>query len=102
MSDRVTQVDLEAAVDRLNRLTCNPANAYQKDEEGRIRSVPGVFVTDYGNGGVKLVQIVGDAGGQRNVFDCGYTTKRELLDLINAYCAALRDYSQGFVKKILV
>ena len=91
MTNRITQKRLETLVANLNRETGNPTTPYTRDDSGNLRANVGAYVTDYAYGGVKLAQMMNEAGGQRDVLHSGYVTKRELYDLIHAYMAGIWD-----------
>lgn len=75
---RITQKDLERQVNTINELTDNP-KGYEK----------GSYILDYAYGGVKLAKIVNDAGGQTNISNGGYGTKRELYNFMNGFILGL-------------
>jgi len=86
--ERITQRNLESVVKIINRTTGNPLTPYSKATEGRGANV-GNYHLDYAYGGVKLVQMCNESGGIRDTLRCGYTTKRRLYDLMNAYLEGL-------------
>jgi hypothetical protein len=87
--ERITNVHLNAAVERINRVLGMPLEPYTSttNADGTVKYVanPGNFHLDFAYGGVSLHQFVGDAGGESDVLSCGHTTKRELFHLMHAF-----------------
>lgn len=73
---RITQSDIEALADRINILT-NNHREYTDKASSTFKSNDGHYMIHYAYGGVKLVQVVGEGGGIREI-TYGYTSKREL------------------------
>lgn len=48
----------------------------------------GAYALDYAYGGVKLVKIVSEGGGQTNI-TCGYDTKKECYYQMRAFLAGM-------------
>lgn len=78
---RVTERDLDNVVLRLNLLTNSPAEYFNEERKTNIRH----FCLDYAYGGVQLQRVTNHSGGVSTVFNCGYTTKKELYSLIHAF-----------------
>lgn len=91
MAYRYKMADLTGLVDRLNRTTGAEVKAYREATEvekaAGFYSVanPGTFHLEGAYGGTRLVQIINYSGGVRDVFRCGYVSKRELYYAIHAY-----------------
>lgn len=89
MARNVTQKDLQAIIDRLNRSTGNPVE-YISEIDGKRKINVGHFGLDIAYGGYKLVQTVNDRGGVRDVFHAR-VSKAALAELIFAYIEGIRD-----------
>ena len=89
MASRITGKDLQAVVQRLNRITNNPTTYMDEDRNILV----GHFHIDCAYGGNQLVQTVTTGGGVRNVLSSGFVPKRELYMLMQAYISGL-DYSK--------
>jgi hypothetical protein len=86
MTDRITERNLQGALERLNR--AHGFNAeYAKNSEGRSKPIPNAFTLDYAYGGVQLQRHC-ESGGVRTISFGGYVTKRELWNQIQAIIAA--------------
>ena len=77
---RITQKMLEKRVDYLNKIT-----GFENAEYSTI----GSYCLDYAYGGVNLNQYTNEHGAVKAPFSCGFTTKHNLFDLINAYIAGI-------------
>lgn len=85
MASRITDKDLNSVVQRLNRITNNPAT--YMDENRNI--LIGHFHIDCAYGGNQLVQTTNTSGGVRNVLSSGFVSKRELYTLIQSYISGI-------------
>jgi hypothetical protein len=85
MSKRVTESQLQSIVDRLNRLTGNPAECYTKGEDGRLHANIGNYHLSFAYGGVALHQMVTDGGGVREPLYTGHIPKRELAERLYSF-----------------
>ena len=81
---RITRKDLDGAVNLLNRITGNEAEPY-RGEHGKWVSNIGNFHISGAYGGFSLHQMANEAGGIRDVFQCGYIPMRDLYNLIHAF-----------------
>lgn len=81
---RITEKDLEAVVDRINRVTSSPPASYVKDVDGKLVAQVGNYHLSYAYGGVSLHRMV-EGGGETNVFRCGHVPKRELYVMMQAF-----------------
>jgi len=87
--ERIINKDLEYLTTRINEITNNPTVTYQSRDGGGYKSNIGCYYIDGAYGGVKLVQIVNDGGGIREISTIGYGTKRELYNWLQAYVKGL-------------
>ncbi len=80
---RITEKDLQARIDWLNKLTGNPAEPWSLGTGGGCVPNPGNYHLDSAYGGHGLQQMC-EGGGTRKIIG-GFYPKRELYNLINAY-----------------
>ena len=80
---RITEKDLNKAVERLNKLTGSPETYMNEDRMTNI----GHFCIDHAYGGVQLQQVCNCSGGVRDVLNSGFVPKKELYALIHALIA---------------
>ena len=85
MSNRVTEAHLQAIVDRLNRLTDSPLEAYTRDETGRLRANVGNYHLSFAYGGVSLHRMANESGGVSTPLYSGHIPKRELAERLHAF-----------------
>jgi hypothetical protein len=85
---RVTEKDLQAAVDRINQITGKDLKPYSKKEDGSFSPNPGVYHLDSAYGGWSLVQMMETGTGVRSIIS-GFRPKRELYDMIHAFISGL-------------
>jgi hypothetical protein len=71
---RINKKDLETQVEILNEMTGNALKAWERTGDG-LRANIGTYVLDWAYGGVRLSQITGESGGQRDI--TGRATKAE-------------------------
>jgi len=84
----ITKSDLQAVVDRINRVTGSPLEPYSRTGE-----VPNqTYKANIGNyhlsgayGGHALHQMQNDGGGVRDIFGMGHVSKRELYNLMHSF-----------------
>jgi hypothetical protein len=84
MTNRITRTQLEAAVNRLNRLTNNESEPYRKEGDKWVANIGNYHISG-AYGGVALHRMCNEGGGVRDIFSCGHVTSRQLYDLIHAY-----------------
>lgn len=84
--NRITEKQLQAVVDRLNRITGSPMQPYI-DCKAQI----GNYHLDHAYGGVCLHRMVNDGGGVSSPLSTGHITKRELFNLMHAYISGLNE-----------
>lgn len=94
MANRITDKDLQAVVDRINRTLKQPMKPYEQID-GKLVEQIGNYHLDSAYGGVKLSRMASEGGGIEDVLSCGFTTKRELYELMHAF---LRGYEASEVK----
>lgn len=88
---RVTKEHLQAVVDRINRTAGTPMDMGHRTEDGRNVAHVGHYYIDDAYGGVQLCRICNESGGVTNVLRTGHISKRELVELMHAYCYGLED-----------
>ena len=84
--NRITEKQLQAVVDRLNRITNSPMQPYV---DGKAQ--PGNYHLSHAYGGVCLHRMVNENGGVSSPLSTGHITKRELLNLMYAYICGLNE-----------
>ena len=82
---RITSKHLEGLVCRLNTLTNNPVGQYTILPGGKYQANVGNYHLDGAYGGWSLRQVVNKSGGESDIFNSGYCTKKALYDMIHAY-----------------
>jgi hypothetical protein len=82
--NRITESDLQAKVNRLNRITNSPAEPYT-DNKANI----GNFHLSHAYGGVCLHRMYNDGGGCTAPLIGGHVSKRELAGLLDAFIAGI-------------
>ena len=80
---RVTQEDLQQAVNVINTRKGYPLEPYTKDKDGNFKCNHGTYVLDWAYGAVALEQNMPEGTGVRSVLS--RSTKRELLGKIHAF-----------------
>jgi hypothetical protein len=89
--NRITDKDLQAVVDRINRIMKTPMQPYAKDASGKMRAQIGNYHLSHAYGGVCLHQMSNASGGVRSILHSGYVPKRELYNAMHAYIAGLEE-----------
>jgi len=84
--NRVTDKQLQAIVDRLNRITGSPMEPYI---DGKAQ--PGNYHLSHAYGGVCLHRMFNEGGGVTSPLSMGHVPKRELLNLLHAYICGLNE-----------
>ncbi len=82
---RITDKDLQAVVDRINRTTSSPLTSYTKGTDGHLKANGGNYHISGAYGGVCLHRMVNDGGGVTDVFQCGHIPKRELYTMMQSF-----------------
>jgi hypothetical protein len=78
--NRVTEKQLQAIVDRLNRITNSPMEPYI-EREAQI----GNYHLSHAYGGVCLHRMFNEGGGVSSPLSTGHISKRELMGLLYAF-----------------
>lgn len=78
--NQITQSNLQAVCDRINRMTNSPLAPYCDD-----KSNVGNYHIDHAYSGVALHRMDNESGGVQDVLQCGHTTKRDLYDRMHAF-----------------
>lgn len=86
---QITQQHLDSACARLNLMTGNPTTRGCMRPDGSLQSQVGHYHIEAAYGGWKLVQTMNQYGGVREPLGCGYTSRRDLLNLIHAMIAGV-------------
>lgn len=86
---RITDKDLDKAVERLNKAKGTPIATWTRDNEGKSKANIGNYYVEGAYGGVKLVQVEGEGGSIRVISQGGYGTKRELYNIIHSMLQVL-------------
>ena len=82
--NRITESQLQAVVDRLNRITGSPLAPYVNG-----KAQIGNYHLSHAYGGVCLHRMHNEGGGVSSPLSTGHITKRELLGLMHAYISGL-------------
>lgn len=86
--NRITEKDLQATVDYLNRLTGSPNTPYTRIDD-KLHANIGNYHLSHAYGGVKLHRMVNEGGGVREPISTGYTNKRDLYNQMHAFIRGL-------------
>jgi hypothetical protein len=84
MTNRITEKQLQAIVDRLNRITGSPSAPYV----GNVAQV-GNYHLSHAYGGVCLHRMHNEGGGVSSPLSIGHIPKRELAGLLHAFIAGI-------------
>jgi hypothetical protein len=84
---RITDKDLQAVVDMINRMTGNPADPYV---DGKPQG--GCYHLSHAYGGVALHQMCAAGTGIHDTLSRGHMPKRDLYEMMHAF---QRDYNVG-------
>jgi hypothetical protein len=87
--ERIRQIDLDYLVNQINQATKSPAACYAKKDGNILKANIGNYHLDYAYGGVKLVRIVNEQGGIKEISRDGYGTKRQLYSWLKAFLAGI-------------
>lgn len=86
---RITEKDLQAMCDRINRMLDKPLDPYARTE-GNSGANIGCYHLSHAYGGVALHQMVNDGGGVRDIFG-GHMPKRELYERMHAFIKGIEE-----------
>lgn len=89
MRERITQKNLQAVIDRINRITDSPETPYTKTPEGKFIPNLGNYHLSMAYGGYNLHRIDNDSGGVTCPLGTGHVTKKELYKLMHAFINGL-------------
>jgi hypothetical protein len=87
--NRITEKQLQAVVDRLNRITGSPLEPYI----GREAQI-GCYHLSHAYGGVCLHRMHNESGGVSSPLSTGHVSKRELLGLLHAYINGIESHQE--------
>lgn len=90
--ERITEKQLEAVVERLNRITNSPLDSWTKTEKGHKANI-GNYHLDYAYGYVSLARMMNEGGGIEKILGGG--TKRELYEQLHAFLAGIASTTEG-------
>lgn len=82
--ERITEKQLQAVVDRINRETGSPLESWTRGEDGKLRANIGNYHLDCAYSGYGLARHVTDGGGETSVLS-GFMPKRELYEKMHAF-----------------
>lgn len=86
MTNRVTEKQLQAIVDRINTMTGSPLEPYANG-----KAQIGNYHLSHAYGGVCLHRMHNEGGGVSSPLLVGHVTKRELANLMYAYICGLNE-----------
>jgi hypothetical protein len=86
---RITEKQLQAVVDRINRTLGTPMAPYSKDADGKYLPCGSAYLLDMAYGGYALHQMMPTGSGERDTLGCGHVTKRELWDRMHTFLTGL-------------
>ncbi len=89
MNKQVTKAQLEAVVERINRITKSPLTSYTKHKSGKFTANIGNYHLSWAYGGVALHRMCSDGGGVSDVLSIGHTSKRECLNSMFSFIRGL-------------
>ena len=82
---RITEKDLQAVVNRINRTMGTPLAPYTRDESGKYTANVGNYHLSGAYGGWALHQMGNESGGIRDVLRGGHVPKRDLYNQMHAF-----------------
>mgnify|MGYP001279532175 CR=1 FL=1 len=82
--NRITESDLQAKIDRLNKITNSPANPYTNGKAN-----VSCYHISHAYGGVCLHRMYNDSGACTTPLIGGHVSKRELAGLLDAYISGI-------------
>lgn len=88
----ITKSNLQAVVDRINRMTGSPLEPYTRTGEvpsQKYKANIGNYHLSGAYGGYALYQMNTDGGGITDVLRVGHVSKRELYNLMHAFIRGL-------------
>ena len=91
---RITELDIERRIERLNQLTGAALEPYTKVGGGKLTANIGTYYLSGAYGGWRLEKIVNSRGGAADVLQSGFTTKRDLYNQLNSYIAGIETHTR--------
>ena len=88
MTTRITIANLQAVVDRINRVTGSPATHLRREGD-RNRANIGNYHLSHAYGGVCLHRMCNESGGVTTPLGSGHVPKRELYEQLHAFLRGL-------------
>ena len=86
---RITEKDLQATCDRINRIMDKPRDPYAR-AEGKLVANIGCYRLDHAYGGVALYQMASEGGGVRDILG-GHMPKRDLYERMQAFIKGIEE-----------
>ena len=95
--ERITDKNLQALCDRINRIKGAPMEPYSKGEDGRYVANVGNYHLSHAYGGVSLHRMSMTEGctGVTEPLSTGHITKRDLYERIYAYIRGIESCKYG-------
>lgn len=93
MTNRITEKQLFAVCERINRTMGTPLAPYARNADNQIVPQGNAYLIDMAYGGYSLHQMMPTGTGERDVFGCGHVTKRDLIGRMFAFLAGVEDKS---------
>lgn len=82
--NRITTKDLQAVVDRINRVTNSPMESWTRGADGKLRANIGNYHLDSAYSGYGLCRMMNEGGGVTSVLP-GFVPKREIYEKMHAF-----------------
>lgn len=89
MTNRITEKQLFAVCERINRTMETPLAPYARNESGQIVPCANAYMIDMAYGRYSLHQMMPEGTGERDVLGCGHLSKRDLIDRMYAFLAGV-------------
>jgi len=89
MSNRITERDLQALVDRINRATNSPMESWARTKAGKYSANIGNYHLSGAYGGYELHRMFNAGGGVTNPLNTGHIPKRELYYILRAFLTGI-------------
>lgn len=90
---RITERDLEAVVERINRMLDKPLVPWSR-RDGKLVANIGNYHISLAYGGAALHQTVSEGGGIRDVFSSGHIPKRELYYQMQSFITGISEQTK--------
>lgn len=91
--ERIGKGNLQAVVDRINRMTGSPIEPWSKNGDGKYHANIGNYHLSGAYGGYALHRMHNDAGGIVDVLRIGHVPKRTLYNAMHAFIAGIETAS---------